>query len=129
MSKNVVLMVSADPAQLHAWETEIARARHLPIPAATIREAQQVLRQVHADVVLSGDLPDGCTDALCGIVRQSEARPTPLIVCARLSEGEYHRVASDPATLVVPPEERGAPLGGAPLDQVLGAEMPRAPRL
>lgn len=128
MSKNVVLMVSADPAQLLAWETEIARARHLPIPAATIREAQQVLRQVHADVVLSGDLPAGCTDALCGIMRQAETRPTPLIVCAQLSEGEYHRVASDPATLVVPPEERDAPLSGAPLDQVLGLETSQASR-
>ena len=129
MSKNVVLMVSADPAQLRAWEDEVARERYLPIPAATVGEAQRVLRQVHADVVLSGALPDGCTDALCGLMRQAEARPTPLIVCASLSEGEYRRVTSDPATLVVPPEEQGAPLGGAPLDQVLGAEAPQAARL
>ena len=65
MLDHTVLLVSADPARLCAWETLVAPADALPLPAASLAAARAVLRHLRPDLlVLDAAFPPAAARAL-----------------------------------------------------------------
>ncbi len=70
MLDHTVLLVSADPARLCAWETLVAPADALPLPAPSLAAARAVLRHLRPDLlVLDAAFPPAAARALLRALR------------------------------------------------------------
>jgi len=106
MLDHTVLLVSADPARLCAWETLVAPADALPLPAPSLAAARAVLRHLRPDLlVLDAASPPAAARAL---------RTHPHLARALLRALRTHPHLARVPLLLVWPSAAASLAGGAP---------------
>lgn len=91
----VILVVSAAPQRRRDWQAAVRRAGHLPLTAASLRRAQELMQWIRPALVLAdAALPDGRAATLFqALASATPRRHVPMVLHGALTSEEHAQLA------------------------------------
>lgn len=91
----VILVVSAAPQRRRDWQAAVRRAGHLPLTAASLRRAQELMQWIRPALVLAdAALPDGRAATLFqALAGATPRRHVPMVLHGALTSDEHAQLA------------------------------------